>query len=208
MCKRCFLSYVLIIVFISNVPVSLAQSEKKYAGLPNFHLVNSKLYRGAQPHSDGWLKLKELGVKTIINLRASDDKAVKEKIEVEKVGMRYFNIPLERLGKPSDEQIDEILSIINAKENQPVFIHCHKGQDRTGTVIAIYRITHDQWTVEDALREAEKYGMKFWQLGMKDYIREYTRQKSKIKKSGLNVVSFTGTKQIVSEKMKNEITNS
>lgn len=205
--KRHFFSYILIILLFVNAPLSLAQSEKKNKGLPNFHLVNTQLYRGAQPHSVGFLKLKELGVKTIINLRASDDKAVKEKIEAEKVGMRYFNIPLERLGKPSDDQIDEILSIINAKENQPVFIHCHKGQDRTGTVIAIYRITHDQWTAEDALREAEKYGMKFWQLGMKDYIREYSRQKSKIKKSELDVVSLVGTKQIVSEKMKNEITN-
>ena len=111
-----------------------------------------------------------------INLRSSDDKATAEKIEVERIGMRYLNIPLERLGKPSDKQIKQILSLINEQENQPVFIHCHKGQDRTGTVIAIYRITNDKWSSEEAVSEAEKYGMKFWQLGMKNYIKDYAKR--------------------------------
>ena len=173
------LRYCAVIFFLLNWPAIIcAQSEKRYAELPNFHQVNAQLYRGAQPQRDGLLRLRELGVKTIINLRASDKNARAEEAEAKVLGLRYFNIPLERLGKPTDAEIDQILSIINARDNQPVFVHCMKGQDRTGTVIAIYRIKHDGWTSEEAVREAEKYGMKFWQLGMKDYIRDYAKQRS------------------------------
>ncbi len=80
-------------------------------------------------------------------------------------GLRYFNVPTGRLGRPSDERIESVLAIINASENQPVFVHCRRGADRTGTVIAIYRIEHDGWTSERAKAEANHYGMGFWHIG-------------------------------------------
>jgi protein tyrosine/serine phosphatase len=61
-----------------------------------------------------------------------------------------------------------VKTIINLRD-------CAKGQDRTGTVLAVYRITHDGWTSEQAKQEANRYGMKFWQRGMKDYISDYYR---------------------------------
>jgi protein tyrosine/serine phosphatase len=69
-----------------------------------------------------------------------------------------------------------LLSLINAPENQPIFVHCRRGSDRTGTVIAIYRIDHDGWSSEQAKTEAKRYGMGFWVVGMKDYISDYYRR--------------------------------
>ena len=42
-------------------------------------------------------------------------------------------------------------------------------------VIAVYRISHEGWTGEQAKKEAKQYGMKMWQRRMKDYILDYYR---------------------------------
>lgn len=177
----------------------VAQSEPKYKELPNFHQVNEQLYRGAQPKRGGIGRLAQLGVKTIVNLRPDDERSRREEQEARAAGLRYFNVSVEKitlmealksltdlrhfnlpfnmLGRPTDEQVERVLSIINAPENQPVFVHCKRGADRTGAIIAIYRIEHDGWTSERAKAEANRYGMGWWERGKKDYIREYYRRR-------------------------------
>ncbi|HJU53501.1 MAG TPA: tyrosine-protein phosphatase [Pyrinomonadaceae bacterium] len=168
----------------SIAPVSLAQdgahaSEQRALEVPNFYQVNEKLYRGGQPREGGLRHLAALGVNTIINLRDDDERASAEGREAQAAGLHYFNVPFGRLGRPTDEQMERVLALINAPENGVVFVHCAKGQDRTGTVVAIYRITHDHWTGEQAKKEAEHYGMKFWQRWMKDYIQDYYRERAR-----------------------------
>ena len=156
--------------------LSLAGQNNSNKELPNFHQVNSQLYRGAQPKSDGIKRLAQMGVKTIVNLREANGQARAEEAEARAAGLRYFNIPLREWGRPTDEQVERVLRILNSSENQPVFVHCRLGADRTGLVVAIYRITHDGWTGERAKAEAKKYGMHPWELGMKDYIRDFARR--------------------------------
>lgn len=141
--------------------------------LPNFHQVSDRLFRGAQPRDGGIAKLAALGINTIINLRNADDAARAEEQAARAAGIRYFNIPFKRLGEPTDEDVTRVLALINLPENGNVYVHCARGADRTGTVIAIYRITHDSWTTESAQQEANKYGMRFWQRGMKQYVSDY-----------------------------------
>jgi uncharacterized protein (TIGR01244 family) len=155
-----------------------AQDEAKYKELPNFHRVNSNLYRGAQPSEDGFKQLAALGIKTVVNLRDDDERARAEETEARAAGLRYFNIPLDGFGRPSDEKVERVLAVINAPENQPVFVHCKRGADRTGTVIACYRISHDGWTSEQAKAEAKRYGLSIWEVGMKDYIRDYYERRA------------------------------
>lgn len=179
--------------------VGIAQSEPKYEELPNFHQVNEQLYRGAQPKRGGIQRLARLGVKTIVNLRPGDKRSQTEEQEARALGLRYFNVPIEkttpvealksladlrylrlpaqRLGRPTDAQVERVLSIINAPENQPVFVHCKRGADRTGAIIAIYRIDHDGWTSEKAKAESNRYGMRWWERGKKNYIRDYYRRR-------------------------------
>jgi uncharacterized protein (TIGR01244 family) len=154
---------------------TMAQDDLRYRELPNFHQVNAALYRGAQPKVDGIQKLAALGIKTIVNLRAEDERSRAEESEARAAGLRYFNIPMEGLSRPKDEQVERALAIINDAANQPVFVHCKRGADRTGTLIAIYRIMHDGWSSEDALREAKRYGMSWMEFGMKDYVKDYSR---------------------------------
>jgi tyrosine-protein phosphatase SIW14 len=164
------------------VPAALAQEDAATRSgtgsreLPNFHRVNERLYRGGQPREGGMNELAALGVNTVINLRDDDERASAEEAEARAAGLRYFNVPLGRFGRPEDEQVERVLALINAAENGVVFVHCAKGRDRTGTVVAVYRIKHDRWTGERAKKEAERYGMKFWQRRMKDYIEDYYRK--------------------------------
>jgi tyrosine-protein phosphatase SIW14 len=150
-------------------------AEAQYKELPNFHQVNARLYRGGQPKVGGLKRLASLGVKTVVNLRDDDARAGEEEREAKSLGMKFFNLPLSLGGRPSRAQIARALALIGAPENQPVFLHCHKGADRTGVVVAAYRITHDHWTAREAQREADRYGMGWWQRGKKDFISDYFR---------------------------------
>lgn len=157
---------------------AMAQSKPRYQELPNFHQVNAHVYRGAQPRRGGIQRLAQLGIKTIINLRDDDERARAEEREAKAAGLRYFNVPMKGYARPTDEQVERVLSIINAPENQPVFVHCKRGADRTGTIIAAFRISHDGWTSEQAKEEANRYGMRWTQFEMKDYITDYYRRRN------------------------------
>lgn len=176
----------LLIIIIALITLNAAAQERgepRYAELPNFHQVNTGLYRGAQPKEGGLQKLFSLGIKTVINLRDDDEREQREEQEAKAAGLRYFNIPMSNSRAPSDAQVERILSIINAQENQPVFVHCKRGADRTGTIIAVYRISHDGWTSEQAKAEAKQYGMGFWQVWMKDFISDYYKKQNSRGKS-------------------------
>ncbi|GAC1396016.1 MAG: hypothetical protein NVSMB56_10470 [Pyrinomonadaceae bacterium] len=152
------------------------QIEAQDKVLPNFYRVNENLYRGAQPKSGGLKMLSALGIKTIINLRTENTRIRDEEIEAIMLGIQYFSVPLAGFSRPTDEQVEKVLAIINDPKNQPVFVHCNHGADRTGTIIACYRITHDGWTKDRVQAEAKHFRMSRFQFGMKDYISDYYKR--------------------------------
>ena len=160
--------------------LSLAGQNNSKQELPNFHEVDSQLYRGGQPKSGGIKHLARMGIKTIVNLRTANELTRTEETEARAAGLRYFNLPMKEWGRPTDEQVERVLAVLNKAENHPVFVHCRLGADRTGLVVAIYRITHDGWTSERAKAEAKKYGMHPWELGMKDYLHDYYKRRENL----------------------------
>jgi protein-tyrosine phosphatase len=60
--------------------------------------------------------------------------------------------------------------------NQPVFVHCEKGEDRTGALVAIYRIVKQGWTPERAYAEACSLGLTDWNPFMRHVIFEETER--------------------------------
>lgn len=153
--------------------VAAAQDAPQYEELPNFHQVNADLYRGAQPLPEGFRRLAALGVRTVINLRAADARARAEEQEARAAGLQYFNVALPSYARPTDAQIERALALIDAPENRPVFVHCKHGEDRTGTLVAAYRISREGWTRARAEEEAERHGMSRIQFEMRDYIADY-----------------------------------
>lgn len=134
-------------------------------GLPNLHKVSDALYRGAQPEPEGFVNLKAMGVKTVVNLRSmhSDDD------EIEEAGMQgkldYVHIKINTF-RPKEEHVVRFLRVMADPKRHPVFVHCKHGADRTGTMAAFYRIIFEGWSKQDAIEEMTKGGYGFhsiWQ---------------------------------------------
>jgi tyrosine-protein phosphatase SIW14 len=145
------------------------------SGLPHFFKVNEHIYRGAQPTTAGWASLAKMGVKVVIDLRRDGEdgehSVAAEARAVEAAGMRFLHVPMNGIVAPGDGQISQVLDVLNSPD--PVFVHCKLGKDRTGTVIACYRISHDGWTNRNAMNEAKSLGLHFVEVGMKRYISSF-----------------------------------
>ena len=161
----------------AQVSPSLLSSVDSLPGVSNFHQVDEHLYRGAQPKPEGFAALAKLGVKTVVDLREPGDLAQKEEALVTAAGMHFIRFSLNGYHAPSDEQISRLLALLNHTEQGPFFIHCRRGADRTGTVVACYRIAHNQLKNPDALQEAKHYGMSWTEISMQHYIRQFTPNK-------------------------------
>jgi protein tyrosine/serine phosphatase len=143
-------------------------------GWPNFHQVNGHIYRGGLPSSEGWTSLADLGVKTVIDLRQeTTQSAERERRAVEAAGMRYVLVPLSGLAAPSPRDISKLLDLLVSESNWPIFVHRQRGSDRTGTVIACYRIAHDHWDNQKALAEAGSFGMSRAEIAMRHFILHF-----------------------------------
>ncbi len=141
-------------------------------GVENFHEVNGHVFRGAQPTKQGWVSLSRLGVKTIIDLRRPEEHSIdREKREVEAAGMHYVNFPMNGFDTPNYDQIAKVLGSIGDQDT--VFIHCRQGRDRTGTVVAAYRMSHDRWDMPKAMDEASTCGMHWYEFGMRRFLRSF-----------------------------------
>jgi protein tyrosine/serine phosphatase len=145
------------LALVAGAAVSGAREGKKPAGAPaeNFGKVNDNYYRGGQPDAEGFARLKQLGVKTVIDLRKDSRPEAPEQVRAQ--GMQYFNILMKPSRPATPEQVAEFLKLVNDPANWPVYVHCKGGRHRTGALTAVYRITHDGWTADQAYDEMKKY---------------------------------------------------
>ncbi len=173
-----FLSFSLLFTLLFSASTTANKLE-----LPNLHLVNMTIFRGAQPQPEGIKKLVEMRIRTIINLRGASDATFNEAKTAQEVGLKYFHYPLPSLNGPKLAEINQILATMRDPANTPVFVHCKNGDDRTGTIIACYRIAYEGWTDDQAIAEARKSGLGRFQFGMKSFIRNYYQQ-FKLQKTG------------------------
>ena|ERR1051326_2717436 len=113
----------------------------------NLYQVNDELYRSDQPGSKGMKELQELGIKTVINLRnirCDNNEARKTNLKLEHISINTRRISYEEI----------IASLKKIKESEkPVLVHCWHGSDRTGCIVAAYRMCACGWTKENAIRE-------------------------------------------------------
>ena len=140
----------------------------------NFGVVNDNLYRGGSPTDDALQELKALGVNLVIDLREDGQGRQIEQEKVEHLGIHYSQVPMHAIAAPTPAEIQQALSLILRNPTAKVYVHCLRGKDRTGTVIACYRIQHDGWDNRRALQEAKEYGMSNFERAMQSFILRFT----------------------------------
>lgn len=139
----------------------------------NFGQVNDHIYRGGEPTEQG---LRELGAAHIvldIDLRESGKVTEDERRIAQSLGMQYVNIPFPALSAPRMEDVKRVLSLLAPDDAGKIFVHCRRGKDRTGTIVACYRIQHDGWNNQRAMEEARSYGMSRAERGMHAFIQQF-----------------------------------
>lgn len=134
----------------------------------NFYRVSPELYRSAQPSAEMMRKYEEYGIKTVINLRSFNS----DRQEVQGTGLTLIEIPV----LTWDLDTDEVIAVLRAirKAEKPVLIHCQHGSDRTGLMVAMYRIVEQGWTKDKAINEMKNgpYGFHSIWVHIDDFIME------------------------------------
>ena len=123
-------------------------------GLPNLFQLSEILYRSGQPVEQGLTSAKALGIKTVLSLQLVNADTTYEAEEntgltLEHVSMVPWYV--------STEQLIEVMQKIDQAE-KPVLVHCLHGSDRTGLIVALYRILYEGWTREMAVYEMTEGG--------------------------------------------------
>lgn len=138
-------------------------------GCGNLYNVSDALYRGEQPTAEGFQELERLGIKTVVNLRSLHSDG--DKLEGARLG--YETIPMQAWD-PEVEQVEAFLKIVTDPAKQPVFVHCQHGADRTGTMVAVYRIVVEGWEIEKAIDEMRNGPFGFHEIfsGLPEFIEE------------------------------------
>src|ERR1700732_1650473 len=98
-------------------------------GVPNAGKVSEQRYRGAQPQIQSLTKLKEIGITTIVDLRAEDaGMRDQEKKEADRLGIHFVSIPVGGWSNPTNDQIAKFLSLFEGQSKERVFVHCRYGE--------------------------------------------------------------------------------
>jgi len=159
-----------------TIAAQLAQ-RVELPGVPNFGEVTGTLYRGGQPSKDGFDELKKLGVHIVVNLR--DDNSETERPLVTAAGLEYVAIPW-NCRHPANSLAAKFLQVLRENPGKKIFVHCHAGVDRTGLMVAVYRMTEQGWTPEQASDEMKDFGFNFlhrsWCHALEDYEQNFPQQ--------------------------------
>ena len=134
----------------ANGPASIANIR-----IDNFGKINGNYYRGAQPDGQDYADLAALGVRTVIDL--TKDGRSDEQGMVERAGMKFYRIEMTTSDRPADTAVERFLELVNNPANQPVYVHCQGGRHRTGVMTAVYRMTQDGWSSDQAYAEMKQF---------------------------------------------------
>ena len=146
-------------------------------GVGNFARVDGFLYRGAQPKPFAYEELKAAGVTTVVDFRDEKDEIAAERSKVESLGMQFISVPWKGTGQPAHEQIVSFLDLMRDTHGKKVFVHCRRGADRTGLMVALYRITFDHWDANQAVTEMKEFHYASFLLPhLARFVREYPSQ--------------------------------
>ena len=170
--EKCILTstgLIIICLIVSLLLPSLAiciESSSDGIPIPNFYRIEPWFYRGGRPNTEGIKTLRLIGVKTVVNLERGwferEPPEVREERQMAKeADIQFIHVPLHPFFKPGSDEVRKILSIVTDSAHYPIFIHCRRGKDRTGIIVALFRVLHQSWSVQRAYEELKSFGHRY-----------------------------------------------
>jgi len=161
-------------------PAPLAASQQSPRGIINFGQVTPTLFRGGQPTSEGYRELKQMGIDTVISFRHEKGENTLERRAVEGLGMRFVSLPWHAWEDPTDQQVSQFFALLTSSPHSKVYVHCQQGRDRTGTMVALYRVGVDHWCPASAVAEMRAYHYHhFWFPQLETYVENFPQRLAK-----------------------------
>lgn len=149
---KCITINLLLLIFL---PLNAQKAEKVITSeFDNLYRISDALYRSEQPSRAGFEKLDSINIANVLSLRnrvGDNFRARKSNVQLRRVKINSWRM--------SYENIVASLEIIRDAD-KPILVHCLHGSDRTGAVVAAYRMAFEGWSKEDAITEFldKKYG--------------------------------------------------
>lgn len=137
-----------------------------------------RIYRGGFPNNDGINCLRSMGVKAIFDLRTeSVAKENNEKALAANAGLEYFSFPMEVMSNTPGSKacadnglnsaqcnqqsiigfVKKIKDYLAQNPNAKIYVHCARGQDRTGLAMAFFRVKIQECSKDLARKEMLSY---------------------------------------------------
>lgn len=152
-------------------PTAITESD-----ISNFHKVDHDLYRGARPTCNGLSHLEALGIRTFINLGGAEAAIHSCEKGAKAAGIHFIHFhisPVQTvLTGVSDERLRSLFAFMQ-QAPKPIFLSCQLGRDRTGVIVALYRIKRRELSFDEALQEAVYYGYRQYYLGLRVTLDRY-----------------------------------
>ena len=137
----------------------------------NFLQLTPDIGTSGQPSEEDLQQLKQLGYRTVLNLRRPEEGIQEEGEKVEAAGMRYIHIPIDGYNL-QENQITHFSEAVTDTGNYPLLIHCGSG-NRVGGLLFLHRVLQENRDQQTALEEARRIGLRKW---FEDVVVERIRQ--------------------------------
>jgi uncharacterized protein (TIGR01244 family) len=135
---------------------ALPQAVTGVEGMEKDLFRDGRVYVGGQPGEKALASLAQLGVTTVVNVRAPREMADKAQVpfdeaaEVARLGMAYVNIPLGGPDYPYSPQAVEELAQVLERRPGPILLHCRSG-GRVSYLWTAYLVRYGGLSLDAAL---------------------------------------------------------
>lgn len=136
-------------------------------------------YRSSRPEDLAKVRKDFPYIRRIISLQSGFYEFVTETLRERQFphefGFEYFDIVTGDFLPPNEYCVQQCLRIL--REQPEVLVHCFSGVDRTGFIVAAYRMQVEGWTFERAHNEWVRAGRHWWYFWWKYELKKYERKK-------------------------------